>query len=86
MVEAFNKLLGHGNGGGPHNIPLQAGVANGRVVEYHYHKWMLYNGLYQEVPQPQGAVVRASEQAGLGLEPQPAVLSKYGTVFADTTG
>src|SRR5699024_1131412 len=35
--------IGHGNGGGPHNIALQAGLNNGTSVEYHYHVWQEYN-------------------------------------------
>src|SRR3546814_1880224 len=38
MAKAFNKPLSHGNGAGPHNIALQAGLANGSLVEYHFHK------------------------------------------------
>ena len=32
LARAFNIPLGHGNGNGPHNIALHAGVGNGGLV------------------------------------------------------
>lgn len=57
----------HGNGNGPHNIALHAGLSNGGVVEYHFHKWMAYNAIFKSVPQPEDGYLRVSQEPGLGL-------------------
>lgn len=77
MAAIYNKPLGHGNGSGPHNIALQAGVPNGRIVEYHYHAWMTYNAVFEEVPQPVDGFLTPSPKPGLGLDPQAGVLKEY---------
>ena len=52
LAKAFRVPIGHGNGSGPHNIALQCGLAEGQIVEYHFHKWMAYNAIFAHVPQP----------------------------------
>src|SRR3546814_11801030 len=61
MAKAFNKPLSHGNGAGPHNIALQAGLANGSLVEYHFHKWMAYNAIFKNVPHPVDGYLEVSQ-------------------------
>ncbi|MBZ6075889.1 mandelate racemase/muconate lactonizing enzyme family protein [Microvirga puerhi] len=77
IARAFNIPLGHGNGNGPHNIALHAGIGNGGLVEYHYHKWMAYNALFEEVPQPEDGWLRVSLKPGFGLEPKDGVIKEY---------
>lgn len=84
MAAAFNVPIGHGNGGGPHNIALHAGVTNGEGVEYHYHRWMLYNALFEGVPQPDGGLVAAPAAPGVGLEPRSGVIERHAESLAVT--
>jgi L-rhamnonate dehydratase len=77
MAKTFDAPIGHGNGGGPYNIALHAGVSNGSIVEYHFHKWMVWNVIFEDVPQPVDGYVTASPQPGLGLEPKAAVIKEY---------
>ena len=77
LARAFNVALGHGNGNGPHNIALHAGVANGGLVEYHFHKWMAYNAIFKEVPQPEDGYLTVSQQPGLGLEPKEGLIQEF---------
>ncbi|AYM14731.1 MULTISPECIES: mandelate racemase/muconate lactonizing enzyme family protein [Agrobacterium] len=77
LARAFNIPLSHGNGNGPHNIALHAGVANGGLVEYHFHKWMAYNAIFKDVPQPEGGYLTVSQQPGFGLEPKDGLIREY---------
>lgn len=77
LARAFNIPLGHGNGNGPHNIALNAGVANGGIVEYHFHKWMAYNAIFEEVPQPENGYLNVSQRPGVGLEPKAGIIEEY---------
>lgn len=77
LARAFNVTLGHGNGNGPHNIALHAGVGNGGLVEYHFHKWMAYNAIFKDVPQPRDGHLDVSQAAGLGLEPKDGLIAEY---------
>lgn len=77
LAQAFNRPLSHGNGSGPHNIALHAGVANGGMVEYHFHKWMAYNAIFDKVPQPENGYLTASREPGLGLNPKPGLIKEY---------
>src|SRR3546814_5764162 len=77
MAKAFNKPLSHGNGAGPHNIALQAGLANGSLVEYHFHKWMAYNAIFKSVPQPVDGYLEVSQEPGCGLEPKDGLIKEF---------
>ncbi|WP_421566679.1 mandelate racemase/muconate lactonizing enzyme family protein [Ochrobactrum sp. EDr1-4] len=77
QAHAYNIPLSHGNGNGPHNIALHAGLLNGGLVEYHFHKWMTYNALFEEVPQPQAGWLEVSQNPGFGLEPKDGVIREY---------
>ena len=77
LARAFNVQLGHGNGNGPHNIALHAGLGNGGMVEYHFHKWMAYNAIFESVPQPEEGYLRVSQEPGLGLEPKAGLIKEY---------
>jgi L-rhamnonate dehydratase len=69
--------MGHGNGSGPHNIALHAGLRNGGMVEYHFHKWMAYNAIFKAVPQPTDGFLEASKEPGLGLEPRDGLIREF---------
>jgi len=77
IARAFNVPLSHGNGNGPHNIALHAGLINGGLVEYHFHKWMAYNAIFKDVPQPKDGWLDVSQEPGLGLEPKDGLIEEY---------
>lgn len=78
LARAFNVPLGHGNGHGPHNLPLQAGLANGSIIELHYHNWMAYKAIYQEVPEIVDGRMKTMAKPGTGLVPKPEIIEEYG--------
>ncbi|MEQ3553475.1 mandelate racemase/muconate lactonizing enzyme family protein [Pseudonocardia nematodicida] len=77
LAEAFNVPLGHGNGSGPHNVALQAGVRNGKIIEYHFHKWMAYNAIFESTPQPENGFLTPSSEPGTGLRPRDGLVAEY---------
>lgn len=77
LARAHNIPIGHGNGGGPYNIALHAGLGNGSGVEYHYHVWQEYNAVFDGVPQPTDGYVTASTEPGTGLTPKDGVVAEY---------
>jgi L-alanine-DL-glutamate epimerase-like enolase superfamily enzyme len=77
LADAFAIPIGQGNGSGPHNIAFQAGVRNGSIIEYHYHRWKAYEAVYREVPPPVDGYLAASQEPGLGLEPKEGLLEQY---------
>ncbi|TCR64625.1 mandelate racemase/muconate lactonizing enzyme family protein [Bosea sp. BK604] len=79
MAKAFNKPISHGNGAGPHNVALQAGLMNGTLVEYHFHKWMAYNAIFEEVPQPVDGFLHVSTRPGTGLWPKDGLIKEFNT-------
>ena len=78
MAAAFDIPIGHGNGSGPHNIAFQAGVRNGREIEYHYHRWKAYEAIFKNVPPPVDGYLTVSQQPGLDLEPREGLIEEYG--------
>lgn len=80
LAKAFNKPIGHGNGAGPHNVALQAGLASGTIVEYHFHKWMAYNAIFDAVPQPENGFLRVSTAPGTGLKPKDGLVAEFKVV------
>ncbi|MDP2949372.1 MAG: mandelate racemase/muconate lactonizing enzyme family protein [Chloroflexota bacterium] len=77
MAQAFNIPIAHGNGSGPTNLHLYAGVANGGVLELHYINWMVYEGVFKSVPKPLNGWVEAPEASGVGLEPKEGIIREH---------
>lgn len=77
LARAFNKPIGHGNGAGPHNVAFQAGLMQGTIVEYHFHKWMAYNAIFEDVPQPTDGFLYPSAAPGTGLRPKDGLIREY---------
>jgi L-alanine-DL-glutamate epimerase-like enolase superfamily enzyme len=77
IARAFNVPLSHGNGNGPHNIALHAGLQHGGLVEYHFHKWMAYNAIFKTVPQPENGWLTVSQEPGLGLDPKDGLIAEF---------
>ena len=79
MALAFNRPISNGNGSGPHNMHLQAGMPNGWGVEFHYRHWMVYRAVYQDLPEPSEGWLTLPETPGLALDPKPEVVEEYRT-------
>jgi len=77
MAQAFNLPIANGGGWPHHNMHLQAAMANGWRVEYHYVMWkcgeMIFNGCIG----PDKGWTTMSETPGLGLEPRWDALKEW---------
>ena len=68
MASAFNVSIANGGAWGFHNMHLQAGVANGTLVEHHYLAVELYKQVFRGLPKPVDGHFTMSEAPGLGFE------------------
>jgi L-alanine-DL-glutamate epimerase-like enolase superfamily enzyme len=69
MASAFNVSVANGGAWGFHNMHLQAGVANGTLVEHHYLAVELCRQIFTGLPEPADGHFVMSEAPGLGFEP-----------------
>jgi L-alanine-DL-glutamate epimerase-like enolase superfamily enzyme len=69
MASAFNVSVANGGAWGFHNMHLQAGVANGTLVEHHYLAVELCRQIYRDLPEPTDGFFTMSDKPGLGFEP-----------------
>jgi L-rhamnonate dehydratase len=69
MAAAFNVSVANGGAWGFHNMHLQAGVANGTLVEHHYLAVELCKQIYRGLPAPADGFFVMSDKPGLGFEP-----------------
>ena len=69
MAQAFNVSVANGGAWGFHNMHLQAGVANGTLVEHHYLAVELCKQIYRGLPEPAEGAFAMSDKPGLGFEP-----------------
>ena len=67
--QAFNVSVANGGAWGFHNMHLQAGVANGTLVEHHYLAVELCKQIYRGLPEPAEGAFAMSDKPGLGFEP-----------------
>jgi L-alanine-DL-glutamate epimerase-like enolase superfamily enzyme len=77
MAQAFNIPIANGGAWPHHNMHLQAGMANGTRVEFHYLAWMIGEAIFRDPPRPEGGGVTLPETPGLGLEPKPEALREF---------
>jgi len=77
MAQAFNIPIANGGGWPHHNMHLQAAMANGWRVEYHYLMWRVGEAIYKNPPGPEKGYVTLPETPGLGLEPNEEALAEY---------
>jgi L-alanine-DL-glutamate epimerase-like enolase superfamily enzyme len=69
LAASYNVSIANGGAWSYHNMHLQAGVANGSLVEHHYLAVELYKLLYTGLPVPANGWLTLSEKPGLGFEP-----------------
>ena len=77
MANAFNVDIFHGGGWPFQNMHLQAGVSNGKMVEFHDIVWEIGKKIYESPPEPTGTSITLPDEPGLGLEPDWDVLDTY---------
>jgi L-alanine-DL-glutamate epimerase-like enolase superfamily enzyme len=77
MAQAFNLPIANGGGWPHHNMHLQAAMANGWRVEFHFEMWGIGDKVYKEPPAPVNGWVTLAETPGLGLEPRFDALDEF---------
>ena len=77
LAQAFNLPIANGGGWPHHNMHLQAAMANGWRVEFHFEMWGIGDKVYKEPPAPVNGWVTLPETSGLGLEPRFDALDEF---------
>ena len=77
MAQAFNLVIANGGGWPHHNMHLQAAMANGWRVEFHYLMWKAGEMIFENPPGPDGGKTTLTEAPGLGLEPRFDALAEF---------
>jgi L-rhamnonate dehydratase len=68
LAAAFNVPIANGGAWPFHNMHLQAGVANGSLVELHYLAIELCKQIYTGLPSAKDGMLELPEKPGLGFE------------------
>lgn len=69
LAAGFNVPLANGGAWPYHNMHLQAGVANGGLVEMHYLAVEFCRRIYRGLPEPKDGWLTLPDAPGLGFEP-----------------
>jgi L-rhamnonate dehydratase len=77
LAQAFNLPIANGGGWPHHNMHLQAAMANGWRVEFHFEMWGIGDKVYKEPPAPVDGWVTLAETPGLGLDPRFDALQEF---------
>jgi len=77
MAAAFNVPIANGGAWQYHNMHLQAGVANGTLVEIHYLADELYHRIYDGLPAMKDGWLTLSDAPGLGFTPRPTAVKEF---------
>ena len=77
MAQAFNLPIANGGGWPHHNMHLQAAMANGWRIEYHYVMWKCGDMLFDGTVGPDKGWTTMPETPGLGLEPKWDAFKEY---------
>jgi len=86
LAESFNVSVANGGAWSYHNMHLQAGLANGGLVEMHYLADELYKQIYRGLPVPKDGWLTLPDAPGLGFEPDHDAIrevAKSGAPSAD---
>jgi L-rhamnonate dehydratase len=76
LAAAFNVPIANGGAWQYHNMHLQAGVANGSLVEIHYLAEELYRRVYDGLPTAENGWLTMPEGPGLGFTPRADVVKE----------
>jgi L-rhamnonate dehydratase len=68
LAAAFNVPVANGGAWPFHNMHLQAGLANGSLVEHHYVAVELCRQIYTGLPMPEDGFMTLPDTPGLGFE------------------
>jgi L-alanine-DL-glutamate epimerase-like enolase superfamily enzyme len=68
LAAAFNVPVANGGAWPFHNMHLQAGLANGTLVEHHYLAVELCRQIYTSLPTPEDGFLPLPEAPGLGFD------------------
>jgi len=77
LAGAFNVAVANGGAWQYHNMHLQAGVANGTLVEIHYLAEDLYRKVFEGMPTAEQGYLTLPETPGLGFAPKPDAVREY---------
>jgi L-rhamnonate dehydratase len=68
LAASFNVSLANGGAWAFHNMHLQAGVANGTLIEHHYLAGEFCRRIYKDLPIPTAGWLTLPQAPGLGFE------------------
>jgi L-rhamnonate dehydratase len=77
LAASFNVPIANGGAWAFHNMHLQAGVANGTLVEHHYLAGEFCRHIYKNLPVPAEGWLTLPATAGLGFEPNPDAVREF---------
>lgn len=77
MAAAFNVPICNGGAWPFHNMHLQAGLANGWLVEWHFTAVKCIQAVYKNLPTPQNGYLQLPQTPGLGFEPDEAKVAAF---------
>jgi L-rhamnonate dehydratase len=86
LAAAFNVPLANGGAWQYHNMHLQAGLANGGLVEMHYLADLLYKQIYCGLPEPKDGWLTLPDTPGLGFEPDRDAIGDIAKSGAPSVG
>ena len=77
LAQAFNVRMAVGGAWPYVNMHLQAGVANGGWVEFHWSTWHMVEPLLDGTPSPTNGWVTLPEAPGLGFTPKTGIVKEF---------
>jgi L-rhamnonate dehydratase len=69
LAASFNVPIANGGAWAFHNMHLQAGLANGTLIEHHYLANEFCQRVYKDLPMPAAGWLTLPQTPGLGFEP-----------------
>jgi L-rhamnonate dehydratase len=69
LAASFNVPIANGGAWAFHNMHLQAGLANGTLIEHHYLANEFCQRIYKDLPMPAAGWLTLPQTPGLGFEP-----------------
>jgi L-rhamnonate dehydratase len=69
LAASFNVPIANGGAWAFHNMHLQAGLANGTLIEHHYLANEFCRRIYKDLPTPEAGWLTLPQAPGLGFEP-----------------